>query len=31
MVEAALADATLKTNPRAANASAICELLEELL
>ncbi|EKL5698316.1 iron-containing alcohol dehydrogenase [Escherichia coli] len=31
MVQAALADATLRTNPRAADASAIAELLEELL
>ena len=31
MVQAALADVTLKTNPRAANAGAIQELLEELL
>ncbi|HFZ8993001.1 TPA: 1-propanol dehydrogenase PduQ [Citrobacter freundii] len=31
MAEAALADITLKTNPRAASASAIEELLEELL
>lgn len=31
MVQAALADATLKTNPRVADASAIGELLEELL
>lgn len=31
MVQAALADVTLKTNPRAADASAINELLEELL
>lgn len=31
MVQAALADVTLKTNPRAADASAIEELLEELL
>lgn len=31
MVQAALADVTLKTNPRPADASAIQELLEELL
>ena len=31
MVQAALADATLRTNPRAADVSAIAELLEELL
>ncbi|HCS7475242.1 TPA: propanediol utilization protein, partial [Escherichia albertii] len=31
MVQAALADATLRTNPRAADANAITELLEELL
>lgn len=31
MVQAALADVTLKTNPRAADASAIRELLEDLL
>lgn len=31
MVQAALADVTLKTSPRAADAGAIQELLEELL
>ncbi|ECK9125941.1 1-propanol dehydrogenase PduQ, partial [Salmonella enterica] len=31
MVQAALADVTLRTNPRPANAEAIRELLEELL
>ncbi|MTH47393.1 1-propanol dehydrogenase PduQ [Intestinirhabdus alba] len=31
MVQAALADATLRTNPRAADARAIQQLLEELL
>lgn len=31
MVQAALADATLQTNPRDADAAAIQELLEELL
>ncbi|HIF7515841.1 TPA: propanediol utilization protein, partial [Escherichia coli] len=31
MVQAALTDATLRTNPRAADATAIAELLEELL
>lgn len=31
MVQAALADATLRTNPRAADASAIAELLKGLL
>ncbi|MCZ8816449.1 iron-containing alcohol dehydrogenase [Escherichia albertii] len=31
MVQAALADATLRTNPRAADANAITKLLEELL
>lgn len=31
MVQAALADATLRTNPRTADATAIAELLEELL
>jgi 1-propanol dehydrogenase len=31
MVQAALADVTLRTNPRVADASAMQELLEELL
>ncbi len=31
MVQAALVNATLRTNPRAADVSAIAELLEELL